>query len=85
MTTPRCLQRALLEVDLTDRLDRIRQRVFVLYGARDAIRSRGAAKFASLPRVEFAVLPGIGHEVFADASQTALERVTAFLNRPEDD
>ena len=79
------LQRALLDVDLTDRLDRISQRVFVLYGARDAIAAAGAAKFASLPRVEFAVLPGIGHEVFADASQTALERVTAFLNRPEDD
>jgi proline iminopeptidase len=79
------LQRALLDFDLSDRLDGIGQRILVLYGARDAIAAAGAAKFASLPRAEFAILPGIGHEVFADAPHLALERVTAFVNRPEDD
>ena len=78
------LQQAFLNVDLTDRLDGIGQRVLVLYGARDAIAAAAAPKFASLPHVEFAVLPTIGHELFADAPQLALEHVTAFLSRPED-
>ena len=68
---------------MTDQLDRINQRVLVLYGERDAIALAGAPKFASVPHVEFAVLPRIGHEVFADAPQQALERVTAFLNHPD--
>jgi pimeloyl-ACP methyl ester carboxylesterase len=77
------LQRALLDVDVTHYLDRISQRVLVVYGERDAIAIAGAPKFASLPHVEFAVLPRIGHEVFADAPQQALERVTAFLNHAD--
>jgi proline iminopeptidase len=79
------LQRAFLDVDVTYQLDRISQRVLVLYGERDAIAAAGAAKFASLPHVEFAVLPRIGHEVFADAPQQALERVTAFFDHQDKD
>jgi proline iminopeptidase len=79
------LRRAFLDLDVTHQLDRISQRVLVLYGERDAIAVAGAPKFASLPRVEFAVLPRIGHEVFGDAPQQALERVTAFFNHQDED
>jgi pimeloyl-ACP methyl ester carboxylesterase len=79
------LQRAFMDLDVTNRLDRINQRVLVLYGERDAIATAGAYKFASLPHVEFAVLPRIGHEVFDDAPQQALERVAAFLDHRQPD
>jgi pimeloyl-ACP methyl ester carboxylesterase len=74
------LQRAFMNLDVTDRLDQISQRVLVLYGERDAIAVAAASKFQALPRVDFAVLPRIGHDVFADAPQQSLERVAAFLN-----
>jgi len=79
------LQRAFMNLDVTDRLDEISQRVLVLYGERDAIAVAASSKFEALPRVEFAVLPRIGHDVFADAQQQTLERVTAFLNAPDED
>ena len=79
------LQRAFMGFDVTHDLDRIGQPVLVLYGERDAIAAAGASKFAALPHVENAVLPRIGHEIFADAPPQALERIEAFLNhqRPE--
>jgi pimeloyl-ACP methyl ester carboxylesterase len=77
------LQRAYLNLDVADQLDRISQRVLVLYGERDAIALAGAPKFASLPHVEFAALPRIGHEVFADASQQVLDRVSAFFDHQD--
>ena len=73
------LQRAFLDLDVTHALHRISQRVLVVYGERDAVAAAGAPKFASIPRAEFAVLPRIGHEVFADAPQHALQRVSAFV------
>jgi pimeloyl-ACP methyl ester carboxylesterase len=79
------LQRAYLNLDVTDQLDRISQRVLVLYGERDAIALAGASKFASLPHVEFAALPRIGHEVFADAPQQVLDRVSAFFDHQDED
>lgn len=74
------LQRAFLDLDLTHCLDRISHRVLVIYGERDAIAVAAAPKFESLRHAEFAVLPRIGHEIFADAPQQALDRVTAFLS-----
>ena len=79
------LQRAFMDLDVTIHLDRVSQRVLVVYGERDAIAAAGAQKFEALPHVEFAVLPRIGHEIFADAPQQALERLTAFLNHPDPD
>jgi pimeloyl-ACP methyl ester carboxylesterase len=67
--------------DVTQDLDRIGQPVVVLYGERDAIAAAGGSKFASLDQVEYAVLPRIGHEVFADAPRRALERIDALLDR----
>jgi pimeloyl-ACP methyl ester carboxylesterase len=77
------LQRALLAVDVTHHLDRVSQRVLVMYGERDAIAVAGAPRFESLRHVEFVVIPRIGHEIFADAPQQTLERVTAFLTRAD--
>ena len=79
------LQRALLDVDVIHELDRIDQPVLVLYGERDTIAVAGTSEFESLPHVEFAVLPRIGHDVFADAPQQALQCVTAFLNHEAGD
>ena len=74
------LQRAYLDFDVTEHLARIDQRVLVVFGQRDAIAVAGAPRFEALRNVEFAVLPSIGHEIFADAHEQALERVTAFLD-----
>jgi len=65
---------------VTEHLARIDQRVLVVFGQRDAIAVAGAPRFEALRNVEFAVLPSIGHEIFADAHEQALERVTAFLD-----
>jgi pimeloyl-ACP methyl ester carboxylesterase len=67
-------------VDDQPSLGLLDQRVLVVYGQRDAIAAAGARRFESLPHVEFAVLPRIGHEIFADAPEQALERVATFLN-----
>jgi pimeloyl-ACP methyl ester carboxylesterase len=75
------LQHAFLEVDLTERLSVINQPVLVLYGSRDAVAAAGAPRFAGLPSAEFVVLPGIGHEVFTDAPDIALQAITAFFAR----
>jgi pimeloyl-ACP methyl ester carboxylesterase len=79
------LQRAYLNFDVADQLDRMPQRVLVLYGERDAVAAAGAPRFESLQHVEFAVLPRIGHEVFADASRQTLGHVTDFLLDPHTD
>jgi len=75
------LQRAFLALDVTPHLDGISQPVLILYGERDAIAAAGAPKFSSIPHVEYAVLPRIGHEIYADAPQQSVQQVTAFLNR----
>ena len=79
------IQRAYLNLDVTDQLDRISQRVLVLYGERDAIALAGASKFAALPHVEFAALPRIGHEVLADAPKQALDRISDFFDNQDED
>ena len=81
----RSLQRAYLDVDVTAELDRIDRRVLVVYGERDAIAAAGARRFESLAHVEFAAVPRIGQEIFADAPEQALELVTTFLNHERAD
>ena len=73
------LQHELMEVDLQERLPGIGQPVLVLYGSHDAVAAAGAPRLARVPRTEFVVLPGIGHEVFADALEIALQAIRTFL------
>jgi pimeloyl-ACP methyl ester carboxylesterase len=75
----RRLQREFLRTDTTDVLDEIDRPTLVLYGDRDAVAVAGASRFSTLQDVEIKVLPGVGHEVFADAPELALATVRTFF------
>ena len=74
------LQQEFLRVDLRHRLRGLDTPILVLYGSRDAVASAGASRFADLPNATFRSLPGVGHEIFADAPDEALSAVRGFFS-----
>ena len=77
----RPLQRTFSSHDMVDRLGEIKCPALVLYGSRDAMMVAAAKWFSTgLPNATVCCLPDIGHELFFEAGEAALEPVRKFLS-----
>lgn len=79
----RAFCRYLLEMDLFDEIDRIRQPVLVVAGEKDPIipfeHQEECAE--ALPAGELLALPGVGHLAFAEAPDRVVPRMVEFFEQ----